>query len=90
MFTNNKNKVKNDIRTSKRDGKQVCLCRTDSSKVRLDYDLSWKWFGRPNHFIVARPVSNLLATCDTRWWIVAERTVKRGNDKPLSVLLIHV
>ncbi|GMN69004.1 hypothetical protein TIFTF001_038061 [Ficus carica] len=73
MFTNNKNKVQNDIRTRKHDGKQACMCHTDPSKVGLDYSLSWKWFGRPNHSIVAHPVSNLLATCDTRWWNVTEQ-----------------
>ncbi|GMN58762.1 hypothetical protein TIFTF001_027861 [Ficus carica] len=35
--------------------------------VGLDYGLSWKWTGRPNQFIVARPVSSLAATVDTRW-----------------------
>ncbi|GMN42755.1 hypothetical protein TIFTF001_011964 [Ficus carica] len=30
-------------------------------------ELSWKRTGRPNQFIVARPVSSLAATRDTRW-----------------------
>nr|GMN19096.1 hypothetical protein TIFTF001_049890 [Ficus carica]GMN19130.1 hypothetical protein TIFTF001_049892 [Ficus carica] len=39
----------------------------DAYYVGLDYGLSWKRTGRPNQFIVARPVSSLAATCDTRW-----------------------
>ncbi|GMN33967.1 hypothetical protein TIFTF001_041980 [Ficus carica] len=30
------------------------------SKVGLDCGLSWKWTGRPNHSIVARPVRSLI------------------------------
>ncbi|GMN45207.1 hypothetical protein TIFTF001_014402 [Ficus carica] len=45
-----------DVRTSKHDGKQACMCRADPRQVGLDYGLSWKWFGRPNHSIVARPM----------------------------------
>ncbi|GMN69392.1 hypothetical protein TIFTF001_038443 [Ficus carica] len=48
-------------------------------QVGLDYGLSWKWTGRPNHSIVARPVSNLSATVDTRWRSVDWRTVKCGK-----------
>ncbi|GMN40991.1 hypothetical protein TIFTF001_010210 [Ficus carica] len=66
-----------DVRTSKHDGKQACLCRADPRQVGLDYGLSWKWFGRPNHFIVARPVNHLLAISDTRWWSLAGQTVKQ-------------
>ncbi|GMN23852.1 hypothetical protein TIFTF001_040504 [Ficus carica] len=50
-----------------------------ANKVGLDYGLSWKWTGRPNHSIVACPVSNLREVCDARWWSVAGRTVKCGN-----------
>ncbi|GMN22368.1 hypothetical protein TIFTF001_040241 [Ficus carica] len=49
-------------------------------EVGLDYGLSRKWTGRPNHSIVARPVSNLRALVDARWWSVAGRAVKCGND----------
>ncbi|GMN66528.1 hypothetical protein TIFTF001_035597 [Ficus carica] len=45
-------------------------------EVGLDYGLSWKWTGRPNHSIVARPVSNLRATVDARWGSVAGQAVK--------------
>ncbi|GMN55305.1 hypothetical protein TIFTF001_024424 [Ficus carica] len=41
-------------------------------------------------YAICYDVNNLLAISDTRWWCVAGRTVKRGNDKPLRVLLIHV
>ncbi|GMN55274.1 hypothetical protein TIFTF001_024391 [Ficus carica] len=75
-----KNKIKNEMMKSKHDGKQACPCRTDLRQVGLDYGLSWKWTGRPNHSIVARPVSNLRAISDTRWWSVAGRAVKCGND----------
>ncbi|GMN55704.1 hypothetical protein TIFTF001_024826 [Ficus carica] len=61
-------------------GKQACPCRTDPRQVELDYGLSWKWTGCPNHSIVARPVSNLRAISDTRWWSVAGQAVKCGND----------
>ncbi|GMN26474.1 hypothetical protein TIFTF001_040861 [Ficus carica] len=61
-----KNKIKNEMMKSKHDGKQACPCRTDPRQVGLDYGLSWKWTGRPNHFIVARLVSNLRAIFDTR------------------------
>ncbi|GMN58873.1 hypothetical protein TIFTF001_027970 [Ficus carica] len=47
--------------------------------VGLDYGLSWKWTGRPNHSIVARPVSSLRATVNTRWRSVAGRAVKCGK-----------
>ncbi|GMN64790.1 hypothetical protein TIFTF001_033862 [Ficus carica] len=47
--------------------------------VGLDYGLSWKWTGRPNHSIVACPVSNLQAISDARWGSVAGRAVKCGN-----------
>ncbi|GMN44729.1 hypothetical protein TIFTF001_013912 [Ficus carica] len=82
MFTKSydKNKIKNEMMKSKHDGKQACPCRTDPRQVGLDYSLSWKWTGRPNHSIVARPVSNLRAISDTRWWSMAGRAVKCGND----------
>ncbi|GMN66874.1 hypothetical protein TIFTF001_035932 [Ficus carica] len=51
----------------------------NANRVGLDYGLSWKWTGRPNNSIVARPVSNLLATADARWWSVAGQAVKCGN-----------
>ncbi|GMN65126.1 hypothetical protein TIFTF001_034200 [Ficus carica] len=65
----------------------ACSCiRTESSsildivdEVGLDYGLSWKWTGRPNHSIVARPVSSLRATVNTRWRSVAGRAVKCGK-----------
>ncbi|GMN69661.1 hypothetical protein TIFTF001_038707 [Ficus carica] len=74
-----KNKIKNEMMKRKHDGKQACPCRTDPRQVGLDYGLSWKWTGRPNHSIVARPVSNLRAIFDTRWWSVAGRAVKCGR-----------
>ncbi|GMN72419.1 hypothetical protein TIFTF001_053554 [Ficus carica] len=46
---------------------ECMLCRNAMIDVGLDYGLSWKWTGRPNHFIVARLVSSLAATLDTRW-----------------------
>ena len=55
-----KNKIKYGMMKSKYDGKQACLCRTDPREVGLDYGLSWKWTGRPNHSIVARPVRTLM------------------------------
>ncbi|GMN26789.1 hypothetical protein TIFTF001_047832 [Ficus carica] len=51
-----KNEIKNEMMKSKHDGKQACPCRTDPRQVGLDYGLSWKWTGRPNHSIVARLV----------------------------------
>ena len=53
-------KIKIKIKKDKCNGKQACRCRTDPSKVGLDYGLSWKWIGRPNHSIVARPVRTLM------------------------------
>ncbi|GMN59118.1 hypothetical protein TIFTF001_028221 [Ficus carica] len=47
--------------------------------IGLDYGLSWKWTGRPNHSIVARPVSSLPTTVDARWRGVAWQTVKCGK-----------
>nr|GMN22524.1 hypothetical protein TIFTF001_043531 [Ficus carica] len=82
MFTKSydKNKVKNEMMKRKYDGKQACPCRTDPCQVELDYGLSWKWTGCPNHSIVARPVSNLRALVDAKWWSVTGRAVKCGND----------
>ncbi|GMN59404.1 hypothetical protein TIFTF001_028501 [Ficus carica] len=57
------------------------------SVVELDYGLSWKWTGRPNHSIVARPVSNLRAISDARWGSVAGRAVKCGNDSRYTFCL---
>ncbi|GMN32459.1 hypothetical protein TIFTF001_041734 [Ficus carica] len=61
----------------------VMMCDMQSLRIMtyvgLDYGLSWKWTGRPNYSIVARPVSNLQATSDTRWRSVAGRAVKCGN-----------
>ncbi|GMN37732.1 hypothetical protein TIFTF001_042681 [Ficus carica] len=55
------------------------LCAMKCYEVGLDYGLSWKWTGRPNHSIVARPVSNLPEISDTRWRSMAGRAVKCGN-----------
>ncbi|GMN70283.1 hypothetical protein TIFTF001_039329 [Ficus carica] len=55
------------------------LCAMLCYEVGLDYGLSWKWTGRPNHSIVVRPVSNLPAISNTRWRSVAGRAVKCGN-----------
>ncbi|GMN69468.1 hypothetical protein TIFTF001_038517 [Ficus carica] len=88
MFTNNKNKVKNDIRISKHDGKQACLCRTDPSKVGLDYGFSWKWFGRPNHSIVARPLY-LLSESSRLMSMLARRVVIELVSERFPAIRFH-
>ncbi|GMN66005.1 hypothetical protein TIFTF001_035067 [Ficus carica] len=62
MFTKSydKNKVKNEMMKRKYDGKQACPCHTDPRQVELDYGLSWKWTGYPNHSIVVCPVRTLM------------------------------
>nr|GMN22787.1 hypothetical protein TIFTF001_043576 [Ficus carica] len=67
MFTKSydKNKIKNEMMKSKHDGKQaIMLARVVPTRVRSGWTM----------------VSNLQAISDTRWWSVAGRAVKCGND----------
>ncbi|GMN29102.1 hypothetical protein TIFTF001_050578 [Ficus carica] len=85
-----KEQGQDDVRTSKHDGKQACLCRADPRQVGLDYGLSWKWFGRPNHSIVARPLCLLSESSRLmsmrKWEGTNLRTVSSNTQLGLSVL----
>ncbi|GMN70810.1 hypothetical protein TIFTF001_054532, partial [Ficus carica] len=48
--------------------KRSSITRDIAREVGLDYGLSWKWTGRPNHSIIVRPVSNLPAMVDAILW----------------------